>query len=97
MDGPSKKAQVVFVIYFAPSTHCKYDFIPCTSHQWASTWKLRICHITLCVVPSKTEDRILYVEKKNHYRILSVFKYFFNFLNNENNTILGRRNIIFGQ
>ena len=60
VDGPSKKAQVVFVIYFAPSTHCKYDFIPFTQLQWASTWKLRICHITLSAVPSKTEHRILY-------------------------------------
>ena len=61
VDGPSKKAQVVFVIYFAPSTHCKYDFIPFTQLQWASTWKLKICHITLSAVPSKTEHRILYV------------------------------------
>ena len=60
VDSPSKKAQVVFVIYFAPSTHCKYDFIPFTQLQWASTWKLRICHITLSAVPSKTEHRILY-------------------------------------
>ena len=61
-DSPSKKAQVVFVIYFAPSTHCKYDFIPFTQLQWSSTWKLKICHITLSAVPSKTEHRILYAK-----------------------------------
>ena len=60
VDGPSKKAQVDFVIYFAPSTHCKHDFIPFTQLQWTSTWKLKICHITLSDVPSNTEHRILY-------------------------------------
>ena len=61
--GPCKKVRVVFVIYFAPSTHSKYDFIPFTSHQWALTWKPRICHITLSTVKlsgSKTEQGILY-------------------------------------
>ena len=49
-----------FCHIFAPSTHCKYDFILFTSHQWVSNWKLRTGHITLSVVPSKTEHRILY-------------------------------------
>ena len=48
---------------FAPFTHCKYDFIPFTSHQWVSTWKLITGHITLSDVPSKTEHRILYAMK----------------------------------
>ena len=47
-----------FCRIFAPSTQCKYDFIPFTSHRWASTWNLRICLITLFAVPSKTEHRI---------------------------------------
>ena len=50
-----------FVILFALSTHCKYDFIHFTCCQWTSTWMVRICHIALTDVPSKTEHRILYV------------------------------------
>ena len=46
--------------YLSHSTHCKYDFIPFTSPQWVSTWKVRTGHITLSDVPSKTEHRILY-------------------------------------
>ena len=53
----------MFLSYFAPSIHCKYDFIPLTSRPWAPTWKLRTGHIILSDVPSKTEHRILYISK----------------------------------
>ena len=39
---------------FAPSTPFKYDFIPLTSRQWVSTWKLRTGHITWCPVKLST-------------------------------------------
>ena len=59
VDGRFKKDWVVCCHIFAPSRNFKYDFIPFTSCQWASTWKLRTGHITLSAVPSKTEQRIL--------------------------------------
>ena len=40
-----------FCHIFAPSTYCKYDFIPFTSRQWASIRKLKTGHITLSAVP----------------------------------------------
>ena len=54
------KLSTEFFMGGALSTNCKYDFIHFTYCQWASTWMLRICHIALSAVPSKTEHRILY-------------------------------------
>ena len=60
VDGPGNMVWVVFVIFFALSTHCKYDFIHLTYPQLMSTWILRICHIALTAVLSKIEHRLLY-------------------------------------
>ena len=60
MDGPGKTVWGIFIILLALSTRCKYDFIHFTVCQWTSTWMLRICHIALTAVPSKTEHRILH-------------------------------------
>ena len=49
-----------FCHIFTISIHYKYDFIPLTSRQLVSTWKLRTGHITLSAVPSKTKHSILY-------------------------------------
>ena len=56
----ARRSELFFVILFALSTHCIYDFNPFTYPQWTSTWMLRICHIALTAVLSKTEHRILY-------------------------------------
>ena len=66
VDWATQECLSCFCHIFAPSIHCKYDFIPFTCRQWLSTWNLRTCHITLTAVLSKTEYSILYV----YYRIV---------------------------
>ena len=60
MDSTVKKVGVVFVILFALSMYCKFDFIPFSSCRWPSTWTLRKSHITLSPVLTKTKHIILY-------------------------------------
>ena len=59
---PVQKVLSSFCHIFAPSTHCKCEFIPLTSHQWVSTWNPRAGHITLSVVPSKLSTAFFMVK-----------------------------------
>ena len=60
VDLATQECLSCFCHIFGPSMDCTYDFIPFTCRRWTSTWNLRMCHIALTTVLSKTEYRILY-------------------------------------